>query len=403
MYNHVKNSQSMKKRITIFFLLLFLAITASAQLMVNYTGQVGINTSPNANSLLKVGSYTAGNARVGITSSPVVANMNNIGVEGAVDDNSSYTSNTNYGVIGFVDSINSVHGRNYGVCGMIGYPTVGTFYGGTGVYATHSTYFYVYPTNIQGFYAGYFVGPVYVSGNMTVPSMFTSTDSRLSNNLVSLNERDNNGKATLKNVLNMNVVEYNLKSRLNEMPDDIAPEKAEKVKKSYDYLKKKDEEMASRRHFGINAEELQKLYPDLVLEGQDGYLSVNYSELVPLLIRSIQVLKQELDEVKSTRPKARKSASSTEINASSVSGNILYQNTPNPFKEQTIIRFKLAEEVKDASICIFDMKGKLLKKLPISSGMESVSIGGYELGEGMFLYSLIVNGLEIDTKKMVIQ
>ena len=82
--------------------------------------------------------------------------------------------------------------------------------------------------------------------------------------------------------------------------------------------------------------------------------------------------------------------------------NILYQNSPNPFKEQTIIRFKLASDVQDASICFFDMNGKLLIKMPISSGMESVSIGGYELGEGMFLYSLIVNGQEIDTKKMVI-
>ena len=394
----------MNKRITFPFLLLFIAITVSAQLKVSPSGHVGINTSPGANVLLTVGSNNVGNAKVGIVSSPEVANMNNIGVEGAVDANSSYTSDTNYGVLGIVHSINYAHGRNYGVSGMIGYPYVGSFYGGAGVYGANSIYYYSYPTNIQGTYAGYFAGPVYVSGNMTVPNMFTATDSRLSDNLVSLSERDNSGKATLENVLNMNVVEYNLKSRISEeMSDDIAPEKAEEIRTSYEYLKKKDEEMASRRHFGVNAEELQRLYPDLVLEGQDGYLSVNYSELVPLLIRSIQALKQELDEVKSTRPKARKSASSTEINASSVSGNILYQNTPNPFKEQTVIRFKLAEEVKDASICIFDMKGKLLKKLPISSGMESVSIGGYELGEGMFLYSLIVNGQEIDTKKMVIQ
>ena len=48
------------------------------------------------------------------------------------------------------------------------------------------------------------------------------------------------------------------------------------------------------------------------------------------------------------------------------------------------------------------MNGRLLRKLPISWGMESVSIGGYELGEGMFLYSLIIDGQEIDTKKMVI-
>ena len=381
--------------------MLLLAITANAQLSVSSDGNVGIRTSPNTSSLLKVGSYNAGNASVGLTSSPEVMNKNNIGVEGAVSANSSYTNDTNYGVLGIVSPVNYSHGRNYGVSGMIGYPYGGQPYGGTGIYGAHSTYFYSYPTNIQGLYAGYFTGPVYVSSNLTAPNFFTASDSRLSDNIVSLGEQDNSGKATLENVLNMNVVEYNLKSRLGEMPTDIAPEKAEEVRKSYEYLKSQEEKMASRRHFGVDAEELQKLYPDLVLEGQDGYLSVNYSELVPLLIRSIQVLKQELDEVKS-KSNARRSSTTGIDSSNTNSGNVLYQNAPNPFKEQTIIRFKLAEDVKDASISIFDMTGKPLKKLPISSGMESVSIGGYELGEGMFLYSLIVDGQEIDTKKMVI-
>ena len=81
---------------------------------------------------------------------------------------------------------------------------------------------------------------------------------------------------------------------------------------------------------------------------------------------------------------------------------MLFQNTPNPFKEQTVIRFRLADDAQNAAICIFDMTGKQLKRLPISSGMDSVSVGGYELGQGMFLYSLVVNGQEIDTKKMII-
>ena len=394
----------MKKRIPISFLLLFFTITANAQLRVSSDGSVGIRTSANSNSLLTVGSAIGSNASIGIDSSPeVVANKNNIGVEGVVNANSSYTNNTNYGVLGIVSPINYAHGRNYGVCGMIGYPFGGTFFGGTGVYGTHSTYFYAYPTNIYGAYAGYFTGSVYVSSNLTAPNLFTTSDSRLSENLVSLGNRDNNGKATLENVLNMNVVEYNLKSRqFEEIPENVDPERVEKLRKELEYLKKEDKEMTSRRHFGVDAEELQKLYPDLVLVGQDGYLSVNYSELVPLLIRSIQTLKQELDEVKS-KTNARKRASTTGVDSSiASSGNILYQNSPNPFKEQTVIRFKLAEDVKEASVCIFDMTGKTLKKLPISSGMESVSIGGYELGEGMFLYSLIVNGQEIDTKRMII-
>lgn len=394
----------MKKRIPFSFLLLFFTITASAQLRVSSSGHVGVKASANTSNLLTVGSANTGNASIGIASSPeVLANKNNIGVEGVVNANSSYINNTNYGVLGIVSPINYTHGRNYGVCGMIGYPSGGTFFGGTGVYGTHSTYFYAYPTNIYGAYAGYFTGSVYVSSNLTAPNLFTTTDSRLSENLVSLGNRDNNGKATLENVLNMNVVEYNLKGRqFEEIPENVEPERAEKLRKELNYLKKEDKEMTSRRHFGVNAEELQKLYPDLVLVGQDGYLSVNYSEIVPLLIRSIQALKQELDEVK-LKSNTRKRASATGMDSSVDNGrNILYQNSPNPFKEQTIIRFKLAEDVKDASICIFDMTGKTLKKMPISSGMESVSIGGYELGEGLFLYSLIVNGQEIDTKKMVI-
>jgi hypothetical protein len=44
----------------------------------------------------------------------------------------------------------------------------------------------------------------------------------------------------------------------------------------------------------------------------------------------------------------------------------------------------------------------MLKNLPVSSDDTSVSIGGWELGEGMFLYTPIVNGKEIDTKRMII-
>lgn len=392
----------MKKSILLSILLLLLTIMANAQLKVDATGKVGIQTTiTNLQSRLTVGNITPSDASVGITSSPEVMNKNNIGVEGAVNANSSYTNDRNYGVLGIVSSMNNTHGKNYGVSGMIGPLGVGSYYGGAGVYGTNSMYYYSAPTNIQGEYAGYFVGPVNVTNYLTAPCMFTLADSRLSSNLESLDTRDNSGQTTLENVLNMNVVEYNLKSSLSEdMPKDIAPEEIENVQKSFEVLKREEEKKTSRRHLGVDAEELQKIYPDLVLEGQDGYLSVNYSELVPLLIRSIQVLKQELDEVKS---KSNARRASTKIDSSVAgNGNALYQNTPNPFKEQTIIQFKLAEDAKEASICIFDMTGKTLKKMPISSGMDSVSIGGYELGEGMFLYSLIVDGQEIDTKKMVI-
>lgn len=392
------------KKTLLLVLLAATSLGSSAQLKVTSDGKVKIATNQNSSySNLQVGNYQFGGstANVGISgSTSVMEGKSNIGVLGNTYAGSVYTSDKNYGVLGVVN-VNETHGRNYGLCGMIGF--TGAHYGGAGIYGTNYTYFYYSPTNLQGDYAGYFAGRVNVSGSLTTPNLFISSDSRLNENVVSLNERGE-GTNTLNNLLSMNVIEYNMKSRImEEHRDDIVEDMTEEERAAYEYLKKDEMKMSSRRHFGIDAEELQKIYPDLVLEGQDGYLSVNYVELVPLLIRSIQELKQELDEVKGeTKAKAHSFSSETTDLIAGVTGNVLYQNTPNPFKEKTVIRFNLAENVQNAAICIFDMQGKMLKNLPISSGMESVSIGGYELGEGMFLYSLIVNGQEIDTKRMIL-
>ncbi len=91
-----------------------------------------------------------------------------------------------------------------------------------------------------------------------------------------------------------------------------------------------------------------------------------------------------------------------QISMQIIRSSILYQNSPNPFQNQTVIHFKLSEEARDASICIFDMQGKMLKTLPVTNGEESVIVNSSEFGDGLYLYSLIVNGQEVDTKKMVI-
>ena len=390
------------------FLLILLATTslvASAQLEVTSDGKVKIASNLNTSfSNLLVGNnyFYSSTSNVGISgSTTAMAGKNNIGVVGIISTYSNVSSDKNYGALGVVDRVNSTHGRNYGLCGMIGFE--GAHYGGAGIWGTNYTYYFNNPINIQGDYAGYFSGAVNIRGNFTTPNVFIPADSRLSENVVSLNERGRETN-TLDNLLSMNVIEYNMKSQiLEELADGIGEDATAEEREAFEDLKKDEMKMSARRHFGIDASELQNVYPDLVLVGQDGYLSVNYVELVPILIRSIQELKQELDEVKGASKAMTRSFSDETAGFSAIaSGNVLYQNTPNPFKEQTVIRFSLADDARDASICIFDMTGKTLKKLPISSGTDSVSIGGYELGEGMFLYSLIVNGQVIDTKRMVI-
>ena len=395
------------KKALLLILLATTSLLASAQLKVTSEGKVKISstqTTSYANLLVGNSTWGTGSSTVGISGSPAtIGTSNNIGIVGTINANSSYSNDNNYGVLGVVSSINVNHGRNYGLAGMIGFNNA-TPYGGTGIYGATHTYLFSYPTNISGIYAGYFEGPIKVTGNITASNMYIPSDSRLNENVVSLNERGSD-TSTLDNLLGMNVIQYNMKSRIpNEMPAAMENDSTGNVREAYEYLKKDDMKMTERRHFGIDAEELQKTYPDLVLEGQDGYLAVNYVELVPVLIKAIQELKQQVDELQGTEAakKAPAKTSTTDDRNTTAKKNILYQNTPNPAKEQTIIRYRLADNAKDAAICIFDMQGKMLKKLPVSSDNDSVTINGYELGQGMFLYSLVVNGQEIDTKKMII-
>jgi hypothetical protein len=281
-----------------------MSISVNAQLIVNWDKKVSVGVEKvEFEPLLMAGDYwcfdETCDTSIGTGGAPSVGNNNNIGVSGRVSTNTSFFNDCVFGVIGKARKVNGTHGRNYGLCGMIDDVECSNCYGGAGIYATDYDYYYSMPTNIQGAYAAYFKGSVYVAGNLTVNSMFTPSDRRLNNNVVSLSRSKRSGMTTLENLLNMNVVEYNLKGRqFEDISENVDPEKAEELRQELESLKKEDQKMTSRRHFGVDANELQKVYPDLVLESKDGYLSVNYLEMVPLVIRSIQELKEELDDLK---------------------------------------------------------------------------------------------------------
>ena len=310
-------------------------------------------------------------------------NEANMGIMSKSFINSPTSSGRNFGVFGTAG--NATSGYNYGVYGQLRGTNNGAAIAGS---TSDNIGFY-----ISGKYAGYFDGPTVFNGTMTATSYVTSSDMRLKENVELLSENED-GSTTLGNVLNMNVLKYNFKER-----HDI-PEAERDTIQAIEVSEVTNPE----KHFGLSAQELQTIYPDLVYEGQDGYLGIKYMELVPILIRSIQELKQELDEVKGINAddKSQSRSIANGVNTAIATGYVLYQNTPNPFKEKTVIRFRLADDAQNAAICIYDLTGKQLKKLPISSGETSVSVNGWELGEGMFLYTLLVNGQEIDTKRMII-
>jgi hypothetical protein len=50
--------------------------------------------------------------------------------------------------------------------------------------------------------------------------------------------------------------------------------------------------------YGVIAQEVQKEFPEMVSEGSDGYLEVDYVQLIPVMIEAIRELKNEIDNLK---------------------------------------------------------------------------------------------------------
>jgi hypothetical protein len=81
----------------------------------------------------------------------------------------------------------------------------------------------------------------------------------------------------------------------------------------------------------------------------------------------------------------------------------LFQNQPNPFNENTVINYYIPEGNQKAIVYIYDLNGSQKKAYKITTkSNSSIVINGSELQPGMYLYTLIVDGKEVDTKRMIL-
>ena len=117
---------------------------------------------------------------------------------------------------------------------------------------------------IGGRYAGYFKGQTKVDGNLYARDYLYITDPIM-------RSADIIDESLSDNLLSLHPIKYQVA----------------------DSTEQKD-----RTHYGLDVQEMQKLFPELVHEDGIGNVSVNYVELIPILITFIR----ELDgEVKSLR------------------------------------------------------------------------------------------------------
>lgn len=174
---------------------------------------------------------------------------------------------------------------------------------------------------------------------------------------------------------------------------------------------------------GFNAGQLKELFPELVETDEDGNSYIDYTGLIPVLVeaikeqsrvmtaQSMKIKEMELMSEASTINTLDSSTSTfstkSMLDTNSVdritTNAFLYQNTPNPFNTTTEIKYFLPEGATNSNIYVFNMQGNLLLTYNLTNnGFGTIEINGSSLSAGMYIYTLTINGKEVETKRMIL-
>lgn len=248
-----------------------------------------------------------------------------------------------------------------------------------------------------------------------------SSDARFKTNIKPIS-------SALQQLKQLEGVSYNLLPHvLNKANGSVAPSATQKASGEMTAKERKDQALFEQQNkeagqpgakrLGLIAQEVQKVFPELVKSDSSNYLYVDYIGLIPVMIEGIKeqeaIIEAQDDKIKELESRLNNvegklsgmlnehtdNGTATENSAYSY----LYQNNPNPFTASTQISYFLASGVKTAAIHIFDMQGNMIKTILLKgTGKGQTAINGSELKAGMYIYNLVTDGQEADMKRMTL-
>lgn len=209
------------------------------------------------------------------------------------------------------------------------------------------------------------------------------------------------------------------KLKENIIQEESALNRLSKLKPiTYNYKKISEMNLSSGKQHGFISQEFAKVFPELTQDiskpifnekGEEtskySYKAINYTGLISVLTAAVnelnnevQLLKEEITNLKESNSSKKDSSQYEVENNSQIK---LVQNIPNPFTDQTSISYQL-DQIDNASLIILDLNGGIKKEYKLSNKSGKITIYASEIGKGMFFYSLIQNGKELVTKRMII-
>ena len=336
--------------------------------------------------------------------------------EGVVGIGIAYSGNSNFTI--------GVRGEVYGGYNSIGvyggkYGSVNNNYAGIfGTINSGSPYF-----QFPGSYAGYFVGTVRATGPMYAQAYYTPSANPTGGNGINsssanLIRKEERVTEKLRNVSSFELQHNEEKATKEETtPADKflngrdIQQLSKKELLQFDSIRRKmipeKIDPLSYVNYGLDAGQLKAMFPKLVQQDKEGNYSINYIEMIPLLVKSINELSEELEELKGAsakRAKAQSGTTSIEETIPDVDIVRMDQNKPNPFSESTVIGLNIQEKTQKANVLIYDLSGKQIQSVPVTErGETNITLYAGDLGAGMYIYTLVVDGKVVVTRRMIVE
>ncbi len=186
---------------------------------------------------------------------------------------------------------------------------------------------------------------------------------------------------------------------------------------------------------GFLAQDVEKVYPRAVVKDNEGFYAMNYNAIIPLLTEAIKdqqkqiesknqqiaKLQNALDDLAKTVDQVkndlnticnkgcagldRKSNQAPEIRdvPSYLSRAWLGQNFPNPHSGRTSIKYFIPNAAQKAVLKVLNLQGKIINTYALDIRAGHIELDDVNLVNGLYLYTLVVDNIQIDTKRMTIE
>lgn len=212
-----------------------------------------------------------------------------------------------------------------------------------------------------------------------------------------------------------------------------------------------DRAVMENEYAGFSAQAVQKIFPEAINTGDDGYLNFN---MHPILVAQVNAIRELNEKVEAIAPSGsndsliyalqeqvaalqksnleqqqvnadlnqKLDALLNQVNSFELSlskcctvyhdeqkstGNSdmpsLGQNIPNPFTQTSYIKFYIPSSAKSGGMIIYDHMGSIVKQFTgLQPGYGTVSIDNGLLSAGTYQYTLFIDGKPFDTKQMIV-